>query len=251
LFFVDNLCIIYLDNADDSNNTAPSTSDTAPLIYSRIKVCFNYQTKRIFVELLSGRDPSPPVEEGSSPLTAGIRNPAHPGSPAHSPPQNRPPRNNQGAITAYNYEEVSMDTSVAGEERLLAAIAHASVVASGLGILIGVLIWLTQREKSAFAARQGLQAAVYQLLGLIAIVAIWFLWGIFYALTFIPLIRAPHLYPDAPPPIFWVGMGSMVIPLIVMAIWGLYGLWGALQSWRGRDFKYLVVGNLLPKDLSP
>jgi hypothetical protein len=47
------------------------------------------------------------------------------------------------------------------EERLLAAIAHGSVVANGLGILVGVVIYLTQNEKSPYAARQGIQAAIY------------------------------------------------------------------------------------------
>lgn len=141
-----------------------------------------------------------------------------------------------------------MNTLSTGEERLLAAIAHASVVASGFGILVGLIIWLTQREKSAYAARQGLQAAVYQLLGLIAIVALWVLWGIFYALTFIPIIRSPEQFQDAPPTIFWVGMGSMVIPMAAMVLWGLYGLWGALQCWRGQEFRYLLIGKFLPAD---
>lgn len=141
-----------------------------------------------------------------------------------------------------------MNSKPSTEERLMAAIAHGSVVASGLGILVGVVVWLTQREKSAYAARQGLQAAVYQLLGMVVIVTLWVLWGIFYAFTFIPLIRNPEQYQDAPPPIFWVGMGSMVIPLAVMVLWGLYGLWGALQCWRGQEFRYVLIGRFLPAE---
>jgi len=34
-------------------------------------------------------------------------------------------------------------------ERLMAALAHGSIVANGLGILVGLVIWVTQREKSA------------------------------------------------------------------------------------------------------
>lgn len=138
-----------------------------------------------------------------------------------------------------------MDNKPARDERLMAAIAHASVVVSGLGILVGVVIWLTQKEKSAYAARQGMQAAVYQLLGMIAIVTLWVLWGIFYAITFIPMIRNPEQFQDAPPPIFWIGMASMAIPLAFMVAWGLYGLWGALQCWRGRGFRYALLGKTL------
>ena len=142
-----------------------------------------------------------------------------------------------------------MNNTYSTEERLMAAISHAAVIVSGPGILVGLVIWLTQREKSAYAARHGLQAAVYQLLGFIAIIALWFLWGFFYFLTFIPIIANADRYQDAPPPIFWVGMGSMIIPIAFMVIWAIYGLWGALRCLQGHDFNYAILGKYLPRDL--
>ena len=139
-----------------------------------------------------------------------------------------------------------MSTNPSFEERLMAFIAHASVVVFGPGILVGVLIWLTQKEKAAYASRQGLQAAVFQLIGMIVTMGLWAAWGIFYALTWIPFVRDPELLDGPPPPIFWIGMISMVVPLLVMLAWSLYGLWGALQAYRGRDFRYALIGKLLP-----
>jgi uncharacterized Tic20 family protein len=139
-----------------------------------------------------------------------------------------------------------MNTKPDLEQRLLAALAHGSIVVNGLGILVGVVIWLTQKEKSTYAAGQGLQAAVYQLLGMIVIVSLWVLWGIFYAITFIPIARYPERYKDAPPPIFWIGLGSMLIPFAVMIVWGAYGLWGAYKAWRGEAFRYALIGKHLP-----
>ncbi|RPJ37755.1 MAG: hypothetical protein EHM21_17795, partial [Chloroflexi bacterium] len=49
------------------------------------------------------------------------------------------------------------------ENRLLAALAHGAVITQGLGLLAGVIVYVTQREKSRWAAFQALQAAVYQL----------------------------------------------------------------------------------------
>jgi uncharacterized Tic20 family protein len=141
--------------------------------------------------------------------------------------------------------EVLMNNIPTTEERLMAAISHGGVIVSGPGVLVGLVIWLTQREKSPYAARQGMQAAVYQLLGFLGIIALWFLWGIFYFLTFIPLIIYPDRYQDAPPPIFWVGMGSMIIPIAFMVVWALYGLWGALRCLQGRDFNYALLGKYL------
>ena len=131
------------------------------------------------------------------------------------------------------------------ENRLLAALTHGAIMTQGLGLLAGVIVYVNQREKSRYAAFQALQAAVYQLITLIVTIGLWIVWGIFYALSFIPMIQQPELYQDAPPPIFWIGLGSMVIPMLFMLIIGLYGLWGALQTWQGKDFRYAVIGGWL------
>jgi len=141
-----------------------------------------------------------------------------------------------------------MPTNPSREECLMAAIAHASVIVFGPGILVGVVIWLTQKEKSPYASRQGLQATLYQLLGMIVITALWTVWGIFYALTWIPIVQNPEQFEDTPPPIFWIGLASMVVPLMFMLAWALYGLWGALKSLRGHDFRYALIGNLLTSE---
>ena len=134
------------------------------------------------------------------------------------------------------------------ENRLLAALAHGSVIAQGIGILVGVVVYISQREKSRYAAFQALQAAVFQLLNLIIIGFMWLVWGVFYGLSMIPLIKLTDANPDAAPPaIFWISMLSMVIPLIYMTIIGLYGLWGALRTWQGKDFRYLLIGSWLEK----
>lgn len=136
-------------------------------------------------------------------------------------------------------------TELRAEERLLAALAHGSIIAQGLGLLVGVLVYINQREKSRYAAFQALQAAVYQLVGLILVIGSWFVWGVFYGISMIPLISLAE--DAAPPPIFWIGMGTMVIPFIIMAIIGLYGLLAALRTWQGHDFRYALIGGWLER----
>jgi len=134
------------------------------------------------------------------------------------------------------------------ENRLLAALAHASVFAQGVGILVGVVVYITQREKSRYAAFQALQAAVFQLINLIIALGMWMVWGVFYGLSMIPLIQQAGVNPDAAPPaIFWISLVSMVIPLAYMTVVGLYGLWGALRTWQGKNFRYLLLGSWLEK----
>ena len=134
------------------------------------------------------------------------------------------------------------------ENRLLATLAHGSVVAQGIGILVGVLVYITQRDKSRYVAFQALQAAVFQLINLIIIMGLWLVWAIFYGLSMIPLIQQAEENPDAAPPaIFWISLISMVIPLIFMLLVSLYGLWGAVRTWQGKDFRYLLLGGWLEK----
>ena len=134
------------------------------------------------------------------------------------------------------------------ENRLLAALAHGAVATQGIGILVGVVVYVNQRDKSRYAAFQGLQAALFQLANLIITIGLWVVCGILYGLSMILLIVQADANPDAAPPaIFWIAMISMVIPLIYMVLVGLYGLWGAVRTWQGRDFKYPLIGGWLEK----
>ena len=130
------------------------------------------------------------------------------------------------------------------EHRLLGALAHGSIIAQGIGILVGVLVYITQRDKSRYAAFQALQAAVYQLINLIVIMGLWVLWGLFYGLSMIPLFNNPD---TDPPAIFLISLAGMIIPLGYMVLAGLYGLWGALRTWQGGDFRYPLIGTWLEK----
>ena len=138
--------------------------------------------------------------------------------------------------------------TITTENRLLAALAHGSILAQGLGLLVGVLIYITQREKSHYTALQALQAAVYQFISLIIIIGSWVVWGIFYTISMIPLFQQIESNPDAaPPPIFWIGLGTSLIPLVIMFFIGLYALWGAWKSWQGKEFRYIMIGKWLER----
>lgn len=141
-----------------------------------------------------------------------------------------------------------MNESLSQEERLLAAIAHGAVVLTGTGIIVGVLVWLTQKEKSAYAAAQSMQAAVYQLLGTIAIVVLWVAYSVFAMVAMLPVMQNPARYEDTLPPLFWWSMASMLIPFALMGVWWVYGLWGAFKCWRGENFRYALIGKRLLTD---
>ena len=137
-----------------------------------------------------------------------------------------------------------MKPETSSDERLMAAIAHGSVVLTGPGVIVAVLIWLTRKEESRYAAAQAVQAAVYQMLGTIAVMVLWTAYSVFVTIVCIPIFQNPAQYENSLPPLFWPSMASIFIPFAVMVIWWLYGLWGALQCWRGEEFRYVFLGRI-------
>ena len=132
------------------------------------------------------------------------------------------------------------------EARLLAALSHASVVAEGLGVLVGVIVYVTQREKSRYAAYQALQAAIFQLIGVGGMIACWVCWTIGFSVALIPLTSGPNVS-DQTPAGFWALMATMLIPFALMGVWAIYGLWGAVRTWQGKDFRYIGIGAALER----
>lgn len=147
-------------------------------------------------------------------------------------------------------------SSLSEDERTFAALAHGSILlgifTGGFGgIITALIIWLAQKEKSAFVGRQALQALIYQsallILSIVAWVGFIFTWlgGIM-----VPLFLDPAVFESQTPPAFL----AFLIPallcgifLLVLAgaLFVLYGLWAAYQTYLGHDFRYAIVGNWL------
>ncbi len=140
------------------------------------------------------------------------------------------------------------------DERVLAAIAHGSILLGLLtngvaGIVTALIIWVTQREKSAYVAYQALQATVYQIAGVVIVLALWACWGLLVPFaTLIPILLNPGAYRDSPPGLMFLALSLVCIPLMVTAVWVLYGLWGALRGLSGADFRYIVIGRVVPRE---
>jgi hypothetical protein len=135
------------------------------------------------------------------------------------------------------------------EERVLAALAHAGVLANAfnlLGIVGAAIIWSTQRQKSAYVATHALQALLFQLLMLLLTVLLLVLWGVGLVITILPAIFRPALYPSDLPLAFRVALfGGLIVLLGFILFIGLYALSAALAAWQGRPFRYALVELLL------
>lgn len=141
--------------------------------------------------------------------------------------------------------EAEMNRQPNQDERIMTAIAHGSIIAGGFGIVAAAIIWLTQRERSGYVRFQALQATAYQFVGMLATILAWTCWGCLYALSLIPLVRDPQAFEDAPPPIFWISLISVILPIALMALWWLYGLYAGLRTLQGHEFRYVWLGSVV------
>lgn len=88
------------------------------------------------------------------------------------------------------------------DERFMAAISHALVIATGVGMVGGAVIWILQRQKSSYVAFQTLQAVTFQFVGMMLMWAGYACWGCLYGVSMVPLLTNPEAYGDSPPAFF-------------------------------------------------
>ncbi len=141
----------------------------------------------------------------------------------------------------------------AQDERVMAAMAHATIIFPAVGLIGSLIIWGTQKEKSEFLAFQALQAAVYHLLMLLA----GLLAGVLYVCSFLgmpitTLLVAPFdegaalCLPFLP---ITCVLGILFLGLLAWLAYVGYGIYGALSVLQGRDFRYVFLGPWLERYL--
>ena len=110
------------------------------------------------------------------------------------------------------------------DDNLMAALAHAGVL---ITVIVALVIWLTQKEKSKYVEFQAKQALVYQLVvGVVLLV----LWVISFVLMFV-----------------YIGFLLMPIVMLLGLVAVIYGLYAAYQTYQGKDFRYVIIGDMLAK----
>lgn len=145
------------------------------------------------------------------------------------------------------------------DERIMAALAHATIIMPFMGVIAPIVIWATQKEKSHYVGFQALQALVYQLtmilasfLGMACYMCSFF--GMFAGVLFVPGTGSPT--EELSGPAAGLMLVSMFVPFIVFGfimaggiVFVVYGLAGAVQVLRGRQFRYAIIGGRLERYL--
>ncbi len=162
-----------------------------------------------------------------------------------------PARPHQAEGLCYN-SAMQEQTLPTNDERTLAALAHASIVLNGaglIGLVAAAVIWATQRERSAYVRAHALQALIYQAVVLVIVVVLLLSWVLCLSLSLLPMALRPELYEGSPPGPFWLALSGMLIPALFGLAAAVYALVAAVQTFRGRRFRYPLVGRLVAADL--
>ena len=150
--------------------------------------------------------------------------------------------------------EKTRDTgSAIQDERVMAAVAHATLIFSAVGLIGPLVIWGTQKEKSPFVAFQALQAAAYQFLLLVG----GLLAGAIYMCSFLSfpvtaLLSAPFdervalCFPFLG---FSCIFGVLFLLMLAWLAYVGYGLYAAVSVLQGHDFRYVLLGPRLERYL--
>ncbi len=158
-------------------------------------------------------------------------------------------------------ESENLSAEATQDERVMAALAHASIILPFWGLIGAIVMWATQREKSRFIGFQALQAMAYQ----IALILAGFLGlGCYFCSFFGTFMLMPlgiFVAEGASEAEGVIGMLLTMLtaffPFCVMGILTLvgivfigYGLYGAARVLQGHNFRYAVIGRWLEQYLN-
>lgn len=136
------------------------------------------------------------------------------------------------------------EVDVTSDERTMAALAHGSIILTLLtggfaGWIVALVIWAVYRDKSEWVAHQSLQALIFQVTATLVtyVLGLFAAGAITISSVLMALLIGFCMFPFA----LLFGLVTLIFPFAATA----YGLFGALETYQGRDFQYWWVGNLI------
>lgn len=140
------------------------------------------------------------------------------------------------------------------EDRLVAALCHASAVYLFTGMLVPLIIWQSQKDRSPFLRRQALQALIFQGVGAAAYGLAMFFFMLAYFFVMIPLILADsgHLNPEGLQTLILILFGLIMLggfffSFVLVPMYYVFAVLGVVRNLQGRDFNYPLIGNWVTK----
>ncbi|MBI5877532.1 MAG: DUF4870 domain-containing protein [Chloroflexi bacterium] len=145
--------------------------------------------------------------------------------------------------------ELTTPAEPSQDDRIMAALAHATALVPMMGLIVPIVIWATQKDRSPYLRFQAIQATAYQIAIVVLSFAGMFCYFCSFFGTFALTMGGVALFGDKGgelPPV--VGFG-MLAPFIVLLIYigsqvamVAYGILGGVLTLTGHDFRYVWLG---------
>ncbi|HET9907953.1 MAG TPA: DUF4870 domain-containing protein [Anaerolineales bacterium] len=139
-----------------------------------------------------------------------------------------------------------MTTTSTAEERIWTVLSHISAVTFGMGILLPVIGWSEQRQKSKYASFQCLQALGYQSLGFTVWLLTYLVLVVVVLLTLIGSSSGVPTTAGSIDPLFSSALTVvLILNFVLLALYAILPVIAAVACALGRDFRYPILGNRL------
>lgn len=144
------------------------------------------------------------------------------------------------------------------EENLVAAIGHATAILQLWGIITPLVVWFTQKERSARLRFQSLQAAIYQGIAFVAymlgmVIYMVFLFGMMFLLFTAGVLSKSNEIQGPAAAILLAFFGMMIlfwfVFLLFLPIYYVLAGIGSVRVIRGHHFRYPILGKILERRL--
>lgn len=133
------------------------------------------------------------------------------------------------------------------DERLLAMLSHLSIFLGG--IILPIILWATQKEKSKFVRFHSLQAIFYHLAFAVIIILFVFLMVLILLVSGIGFAGFANSGNGGEMPVFMIiTMVVLYGGIFLIAFSGIgYAIYLAVKSYQGKLIKIPVIGNYVYK----
>lgn len=135
------------------------------------------------------------------------------------------------------------------EDRLAAAICHLGAFVPYVGILVTLIIWLTQKERSALLRRQALDALLFQGVATVLYMLVGGVLSGMYFVVFLPTVLLSETAAADIVPAVWVGytvlmLGVMLLFFAAALVYYFLAGRAAWNSLRSGQASYPLIRSL-------
>jgi uncharacterized Tic20 family protein len=155
------------------------------------------------------------------------------------------------------YQPTSEESlSEENEDRFIAAMGHATAIITMWGLIIPLIVWLAEKDRSRLIRFQALQAVIYQGIGALTYFGGLLLYMIsFFGLMVVSIASEPSAGNGTIP---WAGLLFLLPILLFIILFFIVGLiylalavWASVRVLRGHNYHYPILGGFLARRMMP